>query len=137
MFNWPELGHMASLSLKQKSQTLTLQRASPVRRRPEIEGVSVVPPIPASRILRAPATFPCFCYRRVTSFALTASGAGMSLPTTWLAVATIPAFPSQQADKDGQCAVLPAERKLPDHWDRRVKSHLNKQTRDFQSSTGA
>lgn len=80
----------------------------------------------------APAALTCFHYRRVRSFALTDS-AGMSLLTSGLAVAAFPAeVPCQPADKVGQSdGVVPAERTLPDHWNRRVKLHLNVRTRDL------
>lgn len=109
-------------------------RLAPCRkeRRPEIEEASVVRWVAVLAASQRPAALTCFHYRRVRSFALTDS-AGMLPLTTGLAVAAFPAeVPCQQADKVGQSdGVVPAERTLPDHWNRRVKLYLNVRTRDF------
>lgn len=118
MFNWPELDHVPSLSLKQNRGNC---RAHVGKREDHNRGDQCL----------------CVSVTEVSPPLHSIHSVMMSLLTAWLAIATFPAILCQRVSKAGPWALGPTERMLPGHQTRQVQLHLNIQTRDFQRHSRA
>lgn len=116
MFNWPELGHMVSLSLKQ-NQGFPACLALVGEEKTEIEGAGVQ--CSRSQRLLCPQhqLHSCASVTEESPHLHPVSARMSLLLAAWLSTVTFPAsqHQCQQAGKVGQWDISPEEGMLPDH----------------------